>query len=454
MGSFIEERMKPFEPQEGFLTTDEKGHLAIDGMDTVALAHEYGTPLYVFSEKRIRENYLGYLKAFTSNYPQTEIFYALKANPLLAICKILLNEGAGLEAGGPGELYIARLLGTSPEKIVFNGNNKSRQELRTAIDLGIIINIDSIYEMEAINEEAQKAGKKANISIRVSPDVPPGIEGTRPELWTGLRKSKFGVDIESGLAYKAYKRSLNMDSIEVLGIHTHIGSPVEETRPYGIAAERIMEFAALLKSKLDIELELINMGGGFNIPFRHKGDLPTAEEYAKVITSTIKNKIREYDLAEPKLLLEPGGAIVGDAAILLLKVGMVKETPGLAKWTAVDGGANVILRASQGWYHYQIVAANKMNFKPTEKVNIAGPLCYSGDVIARNRMLPALAEGDILAALEAGAYTFTYEFHGGGSHPLPAVILISNKGDEVIRRRETLSDIIGKDVLPMRLLGI
>ena len=144
--------------------------------------------------------------------------------------------------------------------------------------------------------------------------------------------------------------------------------------------------------------------------------------------------------------------MVGDAAILLLKVGMTKETPGIAKWIAVDGGANIILRASQEWYTYQFVAANKMLEKDTQTVNIAGPLCYSGDVLARNRRMPYLSEGDTIAALDVGAYTFTYEFHGAGSHPLPSIVLVNGEGaDELIRRKETLADLVSKDMIPRRL---
>jgi len=446
--------MKPFSPIEGFLTVNEEGHLAIDGLDSVELARKYGTPLYVVSEKRIRENYRRCLRAFKSRYPNTEIFYALKANPLLAVCRILQQEGAGFEVGGPGELYIAGLLGVAPNKVSLNGNNKSREELRSALNMGAIINIDSTHELDVLHEEASKLGKRAKIAFRVTPDVPPGRRIVHPELWTGLRESKFGIDIQSGLAYRAYEKAIEMNGLDVVGIHTHIGSPVEETEAYEIATERIMEFVGTLKKRLDIDLEFINMGGGFAIPFKYKEGLPTLEDYAESIIYVLKEKADELDLGEPKLLIEPGGSIVGDTTVLLLRVGMIKGVPGLARWVAVDGGANVILRASQGWYVYQFVAANKMLEKSVETVNVAGPLCYSGDVLAVGRDMPHLDEGDILAALDAGAYTFTYEFHGAGSHPLPAIVLVSDGRDELIRRPETLTDIVSKDIIPLKLAGL
>lgn len=446
-------KMKPFCPVEGFLEVNDKGHLTINGLDTIGLTERHGTPLYVFNEERIRSNFRKWTRAFTSRYPATEVFYALKANPLLAVCKILQQEGAGFEVGGPGELFIAELLGVPSHRIILNGNNKSRQELARAIEIGATINVDSIDELEAVQEEAEALGAVARITFRINPDVRPDVRDVHLELWTGIRESKFGIDIESGLAYEACEMAMKMKNVNVVGIHTHLGSPVEDTRPYQTAAERVMEFAGRLKRELGIELDLVNMGGGFAIPFGYKEGLPSPEEYAESITSAMKEQSRKFNMKEPKLLLEPGGAIVGDTAILLLKVGMTKEVPGVKKWVAVDGGANVILRASQEWYVYQLVTANRMLEKDVETVTIVGPLCYSGDILARDRRMPRLKEGDILAALDVGAYTFAYEFHGAGSHTLPPIVLVSGEAkDEMIRRGESLADVISRDIVPERLL--
>lgn len=415
--------MRSFRPVEGFLAINDKGHLTIKELDTTVLAERYGTPLYVMSEERIRQNYRRWVRAFTSKYPNTEIFYALKANPLLAVCRILQQEGAGFEVGGPGELYITRLLEANPDRLVLNGNNKSREEIRKAISMGVTVNVDSIDELEAVQDEAEDLSSVAKIGVRINPDVRPGDKDVHLELWTALRESKFGIDVESGLAYQACKMTREMANVKLAGLHIHIGSPVEDKESYRTGAEKVMNFAGRLRKELGIKLEFINIGGGFAIPFKYEDGLPSPEEYAEAITSVVREKSSQLDLAEPKLVLEPGGAIVGDAAILLLKVGMTKETPGITKWVAVDGGANIILRAAQEWYVYQIVTANRMREIDTERVNIAGPLCYSGDVLARGRRMPKLKEGDILAALDAGAYTFTYEFHGAGSHPLPPSFL-------------------------------
>ncbi len=447
-----DEKMRPFSPVEGFLEINNSGHLTIEGIDTFDLAQRYGTPLYVISEDRVRENFRKWRTTLASRYEQSEVFYALKANPLMAICSILRHEGAGFEVGGPGEIYTAGLLDMPGAKLILNGNNKSREEIRKGIRLGATINIDSVNELKVVNEEAEDLGAMARIAFRINPDIAPQDQSVHMELWTGIRESKFGIDVESGQAFEACKIAAKMDSVKIVGIHTHLGSPVEDTQPYLVAAERVMQFAAKLKKELDIDLDFVNLGGGFAIPFKHKSGLPSIEEYVQSIVSVIETKTREFHLNQLRLVLEPGGAIVGDSTILLLTVGMIKETLGIAKWVAVDGGANIILRASQGWYIYQFVTANRMRDKSIEKINIAGPLCYSGDVLARDRMMPRLAEGDILAALDAGAYTFTYEFHGAGSHPLPPVILVRNNGrDEIVRRGETLADIVSKDMIPRRL---
>ena len=202
-----------------------------------------------------------------------------------------------------------------------------------------------------------------------------------------------------------------------------------------------------------MNLDFINLGGGFAIPFGHKANLPTVQQYADVIISELKSETVNQGLDEMDLILEPGGALVGDSTILLLKVGMIKAAAGLPTWVGVDGGSNVILRASQGWYTYQVVAANRMHEDASMLVNIAGPLCYSGDVIARDRKMPKLVEGDILAMLDTGAYTYAYEFHGGaGSYPLPPIVLINNEGeDELVRRGENITDIVARDIVPARL---
>jgi len=429
-------RLNQFVPEKGYLEINERGHLEFDGFDCVELAKEFGTPTYVISERKIKENYYEMLRAFTNIYRNTKIAYAYKANPLIAVLKILNECGALAEVISSGELLLANLVGVKGSNIVFNGPYKDRESIRSAIRLGALINIESFRELEIIDEEAGKLGEKARIGIRINPIVK---TGTISEWETALKGSKFGIDLEHAL--KVYEKAKEKKNIEIVGIHCHIGSQIEDPRPYAIATERIMDTVGEIKHKLGIEIQVIDLGGGFPIPFRY-ANVPPIEAFAEAILKPFKERIEKYDLDNPTLILEPGARIVGTSAILLLKVGLVKREESSKKWVIVDGGANVILRATQGWYVYQCFCCNKMREERKEIVNIGGPLCYTGDVIAYDRELPHLEEGDILALLDCGAYTIS-TLNRYNSYPFPAVVLIrEDRTIKIIMRRETFGDLL------------
>ena len=433
-----ETRLNEFVPEKEFLETNSKGHIEFDGFDCVELAEEFKTPLYVISEKRVRENYRKISKTFRSLYKNIEIAYAYKANPTLAVCAILKEEGAMAEIISTGELFLAYLVGVDGSKIVFNGCNKDREGIRLAIKIGALINVDSFQDLKTVGEEATKLNMRARIGIRINPIV---RTGTLSVWETALDNSKFGITMEKGL--EAYRKAKKMKNIDVLGIHTHIGSQIENEKSYITATERIMDFLYDLKKKLGIDIEFIDIGGGIPVPFRYK-ELPPVEKYAHAIIDTFNEKRERYNLGDPKLVLEPGGSIIGSATILLLKVGIVKREESTKKWVCVDGGANINLRATQGWYVYQIVCCNKMNETKKEKINIAGPLCYAGDVLGYNRELPYLEEGDILAMLDCGAYTMAIQ-NRYNSYPFPAVLLLKKNKAVLVRRRENFTDLVADE---------
>jgi diaminopimelate decarboxylase len=437
-----EPRLSQFVPEKGYLEINSAGNLEFDGVDCVELAEKFGTPLYVMSERKIRENYRRIVKAFTGLYPNSKVAYAYKANPILAALKILTEEGALAEVISTGELFLANCVGVEGSNIVFNGCNKDRRGIRLAIKCGALINVDSFQEMYIIEEEAKRLGKKARIGIRINPVV---RTGTLSVWETALDNSKFGITLEKGL--EAYKTARSLQNFEIVGIHTHIGSQVENHRPYAVAMTRIMDFLHTLQCELDIGIKIVDIGGGVPVPFRYR-DSPPAEMYAKSICDIFNAKREEYNLGEPTLMLEPGGSIIGTSTILLLKVGMVKREESVRKWALVDGGANINLRATQGWYTYQCFCCNRMTEKEKEKINIAGPLCYAGDVLAYNRKLPLLEEGDVLALLDCGAYTMAV-MNRYNSYPLPAVVLLQEKGATVIRRRENSTDLLVGEELPL-----
>lgn len=392
----------------------------------------------MISERKIKENYKKISRAFKTLYENTKVAYAYKANPTLAVCRILNEEGAMAEVISTGELFIAKSVGVDGSKIIFNGCNKDRDGIRLAIKMGVLINVDSFQELKIIEKEAVKLDMRARIGIRINPVVRAGTI----DVWeTALDNSKFGITMEKGI--KAYKEAKKMKNIDILGIHTHIGSQVENKNSYSTAMKRIMDFLHELKKELGIDIEVIDIGGGLPTPFKYR-EIPSVHEYASAIVDVLNEKRDTYNLGNPVLILEPGGGIIGSAAILLLKVGMVKREESAKKWACVDGGANVNLRATQGWYVYQIVCCNKITQEKKEKINIGGPLCYTGDVLGYERELPQLEEGDILAMLDCGAYTMA-TVNRYNSYPLPAIILLKENEVKLVKKRESLSDLIADE---------
>lgn len=433
-------RLNQFIPEKNYVEINTKGHLAFDGFDTVDLAKKFGTPLYVLSQRKLRENYHHLTKIFSKIYPGARVAYAYKANPALAALRILKEEGAMAEVISTGELFLADLVGTDGQNIVFNGCNKDRKGLRLAIHLGALINVDSFQELDTVEEEAKKMGKKARIGIRINPVVKTGTLN----VWeTAIEESKFGITLSKGL--EAYKKAQKLSHLDIVGIQTHIGSQIENFEPYKVATTRIMNFMGELKKSLGITLDVVDMGGGIAVPFTYV-DVPPVERYAHAILDPFKKSLEEHDLGQPTLIIEPGGSMIGNTTILLLTVGMVKRKESTKKWAMVDGGANINLRATQGWYVFQCFCCNKMNEDPTENINVAGPLCYAGDVLAYDRDLPHLEEGDILALLDCGAYTSAI-INRYNSYPAPAMVLLQDGKATMIKQREVLTDLACGEVL-------
>jgi diaminopimelate decarboxylase len=423
---------------------DDEGHLVIGGCDAVELAERFGTPLYVVDEQRIRENYRRFYRAFAERWPKVMVCYAYKANSNLAICKILHSEGAGAEVSSAFELKIAHLIGVPGQQTVFNGNNKSAAELEMAISADVLINIDSIQELLAVDRIASRLGRRARVGFRVNPDVE---TPTHPYIATGLRESKFGLDVVSGQALEAYRTASKMESVEVVGIHCHIGSQILETAPFEEAAEKLMNLVAGLKSDLGIDVKFVDLGGGLGIPYKPSDEELQPEQLASKVIPIIDEAVEENQLAEPTLVFEPGRYLVADASVLLARVGYSKERRGMPDWVAVDAGMNALIRpALYGAYHH-IEVANKMRAEHTELVNIAGPLCESGDFLGKERRLPKVEQGDLIAVFDVGAYGLAMSSQHT-AQPRPAMVLVSSGRAEVVRQRETFDDLTRLDRIP------
>ena len=420
------------------IKSNEKHHLTIGGVDAVELAEEFGTPLYVMDESRIRENYREFYNAFSSRYPKVEVKYACKANTSLAVLHILRQEGAGLDIFSPGELYTALKAKFSPKKIIFTGINRSDAELEYAVKAGVIINIDSISELERLKKICEKKKKSAKISFRVNPEI---SLKTHEHLATGLKESKFGLHEEQVL--RAYRSARESKYLKISGIQMHIGSQITSTKPYEEAVNKLLDVVLKLK-KSGIDLEFIDIGGGLGIRYREGQEFATPEELASAVVPIVKEKIQD----KLTLYLEPGRYIVGDSAILLAKVTAVKQTP-YKRFIGVDAGFNVLIRPVLYDAYHEVVLANKMNLQGGERWDIAGNICESGDILARDRVLPA-EEGDIVAILDAGAYCMSTASQYN-SRPRCAEVLVSNGSYELIRERETFEDLLAKQKVPRRL---
>ncbi|MEM3895935.1 MAG: diaminopimelate decarboxylase [Archaeoglobaceae archaeon] len=405
--------------------------LFIEDVSAVYLAERFGTPLYVTSKKKLEEN----LKAYKKAFPGCKLLYAVKANNNLAIMKIIANHGFGADVFSAGELYMALLSGFKAEDVLFNGNSKSDEEIEMGIDAGVKFSVDSLDELATINRIAKEKGKSVEIAFRVNPDIDPK---THPKIATGLRESKFGIQIEE--AKKAYEIASRMDSVDVKGIHFHIGSQILETSPFVEALKKIGKLAAEIE-KLGIALEFIDMGGGLGIDYEGKG-APTPFDLANAVLPVFE-EIKKNLSSKVTLWLEPGRSIVGNTTVLLTRVNAVKK--GFKNFVAVDAGFNTLIRPAMYGSYHRVVVANKEGEE--EVYTIVGPICESGDILARDRKLPKVEKGDIIAILDAGAYGFSMSSQYNG-RPRCAEVLVDGEKAAIVRERETFGDLIAKQRIP------
>ncbi len=424
------------------LSINQKGNLEIGGVDTIDLAREFKTPLYVTDEDRIRTRYNELHSAFSSHGYEVKIKYAYKANTSFAILKIFKDIKAGADVLSEGEIKAALHIGLSPDDIVFTGNNKTDEELLLAIQKGIVINIDSLHELQRIIRICKgREVRRARVSFRINPAVSPK---THPYLATGLRESKFGIAQKEAL--KAYRLAKEDRNISIEGIHMHIGSQILDPGTYGVATKKLMDLVCSLKKELGIDLGFIDIGGGFGIKYREEDKYVSPGEFANIIFQEIDRAVEECALKRPEIFIEPGRFLVGDSTILLTTVNTVKETP-FKKFIGVDAGFNTLARPALYKAYHEALVANKMEKEAKEVVTIAGNVCESGDILAGDRSLPKIEEGDVIAFLDTGAYGLVmasqYNFR-----PRPAAVLVSSGRWVLIRERETFEDLIDKEILP------
>ena len=414
-------------------------HLIIGGADTTNLAERFGTPLYVTNESRVIENFSAYRKAFRD----ADIYYAAKANGSFAILRMLAREGAGADVFSYGELYMALLAGIPREKILFNGNSKTDFELQKAAQIGVKVSVDSFDELHSISEIANSLGKTVEIAFRVNPDVSPK---THPKISTGLRTSKFGIPSEEVVS--AYREALELPGISPVGIHCHIGSQILDTSSFTEAAIKMMELVEKV-TDLGINLKFVDMGSGLGIPYKKdEGQAPTPHDHANAILPVFNERTKAIGIS-PKLILEPGRFIVADTTILLTRVNTVKKAA--RNFVGVDAGFNLLVRPTMYDSYHHAVVANKASAPEEEKYTIVGPICETGDIFAKDRMLPVVEKGDIITLLDAGAYGFSMSSQYNG-RPRCAEVLVKDGEADIIRSREDIQDLMARQTLPARLM--
>ncbi|MBE1446026.1 diaminopimelate decarboxylase [Paenibacillus sp. OAS669] len=427
---------------------NDKGHLQIGGCDTTDLVAKFGTPLYVMDEALIRQRCREYVEAFRASGLKFQVAYASKAFCVMAMCRIAEEEGMSLDVVSDGELYTALQAGFPAERIHFHGNNKSPHEIEMAIDakIGCFV-VDNMVELHLLNAIAGEKRQKVNILFRLTP----GVEAhTHEYISTGQIDSKFGLDLDNGSAYRAVQEAVQLPNIELLGVHSHIGSQIFEVEGFQLAVDKVIAFAAKVRDELDVVFSVVNLGGGFGIRYV-EGDTPLpVSKYVEAITSSIKTNFSKYNYPTPEIWVEPGRSIVGEAGTTLYTVGTYKDIPGVRKYVAVDGGMTDNPRQALYESRYEAMLANRATEPEDELVSIAGKCCESGDMLIWDIQLPKVNSGDVLAVSCTGAYNYAMASNYNRIRR-PAVVFVKDGQADVVVQRESYDNIVGNDMIPERM---
>jgi diaminopimelate decarboxylase len=420
---------------------DDKGHLRIGGLDAVALAKEYGTPLYVFSEDDIRDRCREFKREFTGRYTATRIVFAGKAYLNKTIAKIVAEEGLGLDVVSGGELEIARAAGFPMDEIYFHGNNKSDAELAMALEykVGRIV-VDNLFELKRLDDMAATRGAHADIMFRIKPGIDPH---THAKVTTGNIDSKFGFGLEDAAA--GVVQAMKSKNLKLVGFHYHIGSQIFEIQPFLDALKTTLEFMADMKRRYGFVTEELDAGGGYAIQYLTGKAPPPISEYAAAIINQFQTECSRLGLALPKLTVEPGRATVARSAVALYTIGAIKDIPGIRRYACVDGGMADNIRPALYGSQYEPYLANRMSGAADQIYTIAGRFCESGDILATDIKLPEVKSGDILVMPVCGAYCIPMSSNYN-AFCRPAVIMIKNGEARIIRRRETAEDLLRTDL--------
>ncbi|MEI7641036.1 MAG: diaminopimelate decarboxylase [bacterium] len=395
------------------------------------LAEKYGTPLYVYSQRTFVEHFCKIKNAFSDM--ETLICYSVKANSNLSVLNELKKEGAGFDIVSGGELYRALKVGADPKKIVYAGVGKTAEEINYALEAGILMfNVESVNELKALDKAGKKMNKIVGVALRINPDVD---AHTHPHITTGTKETKFGIDM--GHAYQLYRSAHTYKNLHIKGLHVHIGSQITSTYPYIETVKKVSQFIKDLQ-KEGVELEYLNLGGGFGIIYNEEKP-STADTFALAIKPYVTG-------LKLKLILEPGRFIIGNAAILVTKV-IYNKKGNKKDFLITDAGMNDLIRPAMYEAYHKIIpveVSNKKEDKELGYYDVVGPICESSDFLGKDRHLPLVKEGDLLAVRGAGAYGFSMSSNYN-SRKRMAEVMVKGKDDFLIRERETFEDLVDKE---------
>jgi len=413
------------------------GHMEVGGCDLVDLARRHGTPLYVYDEATVRQRASEYVAAMGAS---GQVLYSAKAFASPKFLRVVADEGLGLDVVSAGELHLALKSGFPRDRIHFLGNNKSIEDLRSAYAARATIVIDGDHEFDLLREVVPD-GERSPVMLRLSPGVKPD---THDHISTGQLDSKFGFSIESGAARQAVETALKHPRLQLVGLHSHIGSQIFALRAYEEAMDIMLGLLAELHRDLGYEPRKLGAGGGLGIAYTHGDDPPTPRDFVETVRGAMVAGCARRELKVPQLIVEPGRSIAGPAGMALYTVGSIKDIPGVRRYVAVDGGMGDNIRPKLYGARYEAFLASGPERSPDGKVTIAGKYCESTDILITDVEMPALRPGDVIAVPAAGAYCLAMASNYNGM-PRPEVLMLHDGKAEVMRRRETLDDLVAAE---------
>lgn len=421
---------------------DASGALIVGGASLVDIARDYGTPVYIYDEATLRERMRTTRQAFADVLPSSRVVYAGKAFLARALVEMLIEEDLGLDVVSGGELYVGLQSGMPPGRMSLHGNNKSWEELQMAIDAGIgKVVVDNFDEIEMLGELCAGIETPLTVLLRVNPGVD---VHTHKKISTGLADSKFGLPISDGQAARGVRALMGTTGVHLAGYHAHIGSQLFEPDASVDAIDEMLLFAAQMRAEHGVALEQLSPGGGFGIAYVDADDPPTIAAWAEALAGAITAGCARHDLPVPIVIVEPGRMLAGRAGVALYEIGARKEIPGVRTYVSVNGGMADNIRPALYGAVYTSCLANRISEGDSERVTIAGKYCESGDILIEDITLPTLERGDLLAIPAVGAYCLAMASNYNMSLR-PAVVMVGDGHVRVIRRRETLDDLMRLD---------